>query len=194
MFDVLTLLNQNLELCPNLDFVDSLTLKLRTKFFVGNFGHHVTNQSLISTELIAVAAKFSELKYFLKAATDEVSGKVPGEKQMTLPPRTKPNKSNTNLRSKFHFALVSAYKSFDRKLIDLILDYPSQLGHNTFFNAIENCPGTLRTQVAECIVELVETSDALTEVTNTLASVFSSDINVFGVLKAAQKEGEKVTG
>jgi DNA-binding ferritin-like protein (Dps family) len=31
-------------------------------------------------------------------------------------------------------------------------------------------------------------------VTNTLASVFSSDINVFDALKAAQKEGEKVTG
>ena len=92
MFDILTLLNQNLEVCPNLDFVDSLTLKLRTKFFVGNFGHHVTNQSLISTELIAVAAKFSELKNFLKAATDEVTGKVPGEKQKTMSTETKPNK------------------------------------------------------------------------------------------------------
>ena len=80
MFDILTLLSQNLELCQNLDFVDSLTLKLRTKFFVGNFGHHVTNHSLISTELIAVAAKFSYLTTFLKAATDENSGKVPGEK------------------------------------------------------------------------------------------------------------------
>ena len=30
--------------------------------------------------------------------------------------------------------------------------------------------------------------------TNILASVFSSDINVSGVLKAAQKEGEKGTG
>ena len=177
-----------------MDFVDGLTLKLRTKFFVGNFGHQVTNQSQISTELIAVAAKFSELNNFLKAATDEETGKVIGEKQMTLPPKTKPNKSNTNLRSKFHFAFVSAYKSFDKKLIDLILDYPAQLGHNTFFNAIEDCPGTLRTQVAECIVDLVETSDALTEVTDTLADVFSSDINVFDVLKETQKAGEKLTG
>ena len=48
--------------------------------------------------------------------------------------------------------------------------------------------------MAECIVELVEKSDALTEVTNTLASVFSSDINVFGVLKEEQKAGEKLTG
>ena len=177
-----------------MDFVDGLTLKLRTKFFVGNFGHNVTNQTMVSTELIAMAAKFSELKNFLKAATDEATGKVLGEKQMTLPPKTKPNKFNTNLRSKFHFAFVSAYKSFDKKLIDLILDYPAQLGHNSFFNAIEDCPSALRTQVAECIVELVETSDALTEVTNTLASVFSSDINVSGVLKAAQKDGEKLTG
>ena len=141
-----------------------------------------------------MAAKFSELKHFLRAATDEATGKVPGDKQMTLPPKTKPNKSNTNLRSKFHFAFASAYKSFDRKLIDLILDYPEQLGHNTFFNAIEDCSGTLRTQVAECIVKLVETSDALTEVTSNLASVFSRDISVFGELKEAQKGEEKLTG
>jgi hypothetical protein len=106
MFDILTQLNQNLELCKSLDFVDGLSLKLRTKFFVGNFGHHVTNQSLISTELIAVAAKFSYLPTFLKAATDETSGKVPGENQKTLPAETKPNKLNTNLRSKFLFAFV----------------------------------------------------------------------------------------
>ena len=121
----MTLLNQNLEVCPNLDFVDGLTLKLRTKFFVGKFGHNITNQNMVSTELIAVAAKFSELKYFLKAATDEDTGRVKGERQRPFPTGTKPNKSNTNLRSKFHFALVSAYKSFDRKLIDLILDYPA---------------------------------------------------------------------
>ena len=92
-----------------------------------------------------MAAKFAELTTFLQAATDEATGKVPGEKQRTLPTEIKPNKSNTNLRSKFHFAFVSAYKSYDRKLIDLILDYPAQLGHCTFFNAIEDCPGTLRT-------------------------------------------------
>ena len=108
-----------------MDFIDDLTLKLRTKFFVGKFGHNVTNQNMVSTELIAVAAKFSELKYFLKAATEEATGKVKGERQRTFPTETKPNKSNTNLRSKFHFAFVSAYKSFDRKLIELILDYPA---------------------------------------------------------------------
>ena len=143
---------------------------------------------------MVVAAKFSELKKFLKAATEDTSGKVPGEKQKTLATETKPNKTNTNLRSKFHLALRSAYKSFDRKLIDLILDYPAQLGHNSFFNAIADCPSLLRTQVSECLVELVETSDALTEVTNTLATVFSSDVNLFDVLKSAKKEGEKVTG
>ena len=89
-----------------MDFSDGLKPRLRTKFFVGNYGYHVTNQSHISTELIAVAAKFSYLPTFLKAATDETSGKVPGENQKTLPTETKPNKLNTNLRSKFHFAFV----------------------------------------------------------------------------------------
>ena len=72
--------------------MDGLTLQLRTKFFVGSFGHHVKNQSLVSTELIAVAAKFSYLTTFLQAATDEATGKVLGEKQKTLPTETKPNK------------------------------------------------------------------------------------------------------
>ena len=48
--------------------------------------------------------------------------------------------------------------------------------------------------MAECIVELVEKSDALTEVTDTLAHVFSSDVNVFDVLKEEQKAGEKLAG
>ena len=76
----------------------------------------------------------------------------------------------------------------------MILDYPDKLGHNTFFDAIENCPSNLRKQVAECIVKLVETSDALTEVTNTLTSVFSSDVNAFGALLEAQKGDERITG
>ena len=124
-FNILQLLAENLELCPNLDFVDDLEVKLKTKFFVGTFGPHVEDQSLISTEVIAVAAKFSNLTTYLKAATDEETGKVLGEKQNTLATGTKPNKSNSNLRSKFHFALASAYKNFDRNLIDLILDYPA---------------------------------------------------------------------
>ena len=106
MFEILTQLNRNLELCSSLDFVDSLKVKLRTKFFVGNFGHHITTSTPISTELIAVAAKFSHLPTFLKAATDEVTRKVVGETQATLALKAKPNKSNSNLRSKFQFAFV----------------------------------------------------------------------------------------
>ena len=74
------------------------------------------------------------------------------------------------------------------------MDHPDQLGHNTFFDAVENCPSNLRKQVATCIVTLVETSDALTEVTNTLASVFSSDVNACGALLEAQKGDERITG
>ena len=101
MFEILTQLNRNLELCPSLDFVDNLTVKLRTKFFIGNFGHHITTSTHISTELIAVAAKFSHLPTFLKAATNETTRKISGDSQATLPLKAKPNKSNTNLRSKF---------------------------------------------------------------------------------------------
>ena len=106
MFEILTQLNQNLELCPSLDFVDNLIVKLRTKFFVGNFGHHITTSTPISTELIAVAAKFGHLPTFLRAATDEVTRKVTGESQATLALKAKPNKSNSNLRSRFQFAFV----------------------------------------------------------------------------------------
>ena len=105
-FEILTQLNRNLELCQNLDFVDGLTVKLRTKFFIGNFGHHVTTSTPISTELIAVAAKFGHLPTFLRAATNEITRKVAGESQVTLPLKAKPNKSNCNLRSRFQFAFV----------------------------------------------------------------------------------------
>ena len=113
---------------------------------------------------------------------------------MTLSLKAKPNKSNTNLRARFQFAFMQAYKSFDRPTIELILNNPDMLGHNSFFDAIEDCPSNLRGQVAECIVKLVETSDALTEVTNTLSSVFSSDVNACSAMQTAQQGGEKITG
>ena len=65
------------------------------------------------------------------------------------------------------------------------MDHPDKLGHNSFFDAVENCPSNLRKQVTDCIVSLVETSDALTEVTNTLAIVFSSDVNACAALLEA---------
>ena len=67
--------------------------------------------------------------------TTGADGKIKRVRKKTeqnVPPR----QDSLNLRHKFLYALLQAYPSFDKGFIDLVLDNPGKLGHNSFLDTV----------------------------------------------------------
>jgi hypothetical protein len=81
------------------------------------------------------------------------------------------------------YALKEAHPSLDRKVIEMILEHPLKLGHHSFIDTLAKEVSSIsRIMVAQCIIDFVQETDQLKDITLELYEAFQSDGKLYSCL------------
>jgi hypothetical protein len=135
VFEVLGLMSSCLSFCKDLKFIDEYLKMIKVKHMLGSMAQFVNDNKEVNWQILTVAAKFKVIDKFINVATG-ADGKIPRIKKKAeqfVPPK----QDSLNLRHKFLYALFQTYPSFDKDLINLVLDNPGKLGYTSFLDTVQ---------------------------------------------------------
>jgi hypothetical protein len=129
------LMSSCLSFCKDFKFLDEYLKMLKVKNMLGSMAQFVNDNKEVNWQILTVAAKFKVIDKFINVATG-ADGKIPRIKkkaEQNVPPK----QDSLNLRHKLLYALFQTYPSFDKSLIDLVLDNPGKLGYTSFLDTVQ---------------------------------------------------------
>jgi len=81
------------------------------------------------------------------------------------------------------YALKEAHPSLDRKVIEMILEHPLKLGHHSFIDTlVKGVSSISRIMVAQCIIDFVQETDQLKDITLELNDAIRDDGKLYSCL------------
>ena len=134
VFELLGLMRSSLSQCTDFKFLDEYLKMLKVKNVIGSMAQFATHSKEVTWEILTVAAKFKVIDKFLRVATgaDGKVIRVVRNAEQNVPPK----QDSFNLRHKLLYALFQAYPSFDKGVVDLVLDNPEKLGYHSFLDTV----------------------------------------------------------